>query len=494
MLCYQTEGASPHGGGMWISTDSTPRFTYELPLPDAGPGAPTSAAEGVADVLREALLIGNLLWFARLRWTAISVLAVFGVAGLAVHDLFSFLGLRPPIGWPFLIAVLLLLANLAYLAHAHRIARNPSPRSATWNLWTQIVVDLLALTMVVHFLGSLETVTPFLYLAHVVLACIFFSRGQSLVVVAVASGLYVACVGLEHWQIVSAAGIYLDPGIRQGMTSHSTFPWLTVWSALGIYFVVWFLTSHLSGLVRGQEAELAQANRLLTIAQQEKTRHMLRTTHELKAPFAAIAANAQLLLNGHCGILSDAATEVVRRIAIRCRRLAVEIQEMLQLANLQSADTPPQPISLDLAETTRWAIGRVGAVAQERRVTVDEQLESAFVVAVEDHLKMLLTNVISNAIVYSAEGGIVRVRCDATPPEGSVITIEDEGIGIPQEKLPRIFDEYYRTEEAIRHNKDSTGLGLAIVRHVAVNHGIRVRVESAPGRGTRFTLRFPSTG
>ena len=265
-------------------------------------------------------------------------------------------------------------------------------------------------------------------------------------------------------------------------------------SALGIYFVVWFLASHLSGLVRGQEVELAEANRRLTIAQQEKTRHMLRTTHELKAPFAAIAANAQLLLRGHCGVLPDAATEVVRRIAMRCRRLAVEIQEMLQLANLQSADTPPQPVQLDLAEMARWAIARVGAVAQERRVTVDEQLASASVVAVEDHLKMLLTNIVSNAVVYSAEGGIVRVRCEATPPEGPVVTVEDEGIGIPQEKLPRIFDEYYRTEEAIRHNKDSTGLGLAIVRHVAVNHGIRVRVESAPGRGTRFTLRFPFTG
>ena len=303
-----------------------------------------SAAEGVAAVLQEALLIGNVLWFARLRWMAISVLAVFGVAGLIVHDLFPSLGLRPPIGWPFLIAALLLLANLVFLGHAHRIARNPSPRAATWNLWTQIVVDLLALTMVVHFLGSLETVTPFLYLAHIVLACIFFSRRQSLVVVAIASGLYVACVGLEHWQIVSAAGIYLDPRLRQGMTSHPAFPWLTVLSALGIYFVVWFLASHLSGLVREQEVELAEANRRLTIAQQEKTRHMLRTTHELKAPFAAIAANAQLLLGGHCGILPDAATEVVRRIAIRCRRLAVEIQEMLQLANLQSADTPPQPV------------------------------------------------------------------------------------------------------------------------------------------------------
>jgi signal transduction histidine kinase len=219
---------------------------------------------------------------------------------------------------------------------------------------------------------------------------------------------------------------------------------------------------------------------------------MLRTTHELKAPFAAIAANAQLLLKGHCGILSAQAAEVVARIAARCRRLAVEIQEMLQLANLQSAEEQPAPTRLDLAETIRWAVARVGAVAQERRVIVEEALAAATVVAVEDHIKMLLTNIIANAVVYSTEGGIVRVRCDGTPADGPVVTVEDEGIGIPAEKLPRIFDDYYRTEEAVRHNKDSTGLGLAIVRHVATSHRIRVRVESAPGRGTVFTLRFPA--
>jgi signal transduction histidine kinase len=476
---------------MTTSTESTPRFTYQLPVAAVEPSGSVSATEGTAASLQEALLVGNLLWFVRLRWVAISVLAGFGVAGLVVRGVFPPLGLRPPVGWPFLIAALLLLANLAYLGHARLIVRNPQRRGAAWNLWIQIVVDLLALTVVVYFLGSLETTAPFMYLAHVVLACIFFSRWQSFVVVVVASGLYAACVVVERLQIVHTPGLYLDPLLRQAMTSHAAFPWLTACSALGIFFVVWFLASHLSGLVQQQERELAEANRRLTVAQRDKTRHMLRTTHELKAPFAAIAANAQLLLRGNCGVLTEEAADVVRRIAARCRRLAIEIQEMLQLANLQSADEQPQPIRLDLAEMVRWAIARVGAAAQERRVTVDEDLAPAHVVAVEDHVKMLLTNIIANAVVYSYEGGTVRVRCHVAPPEGPVITIEDEGIGIPAEKLPRIFDDYYRTEEAVRHNKDSTGLGLAIVRHVAVSHGIRVQVESAPNCGTRFMLRFP---
>jgi signal transduction histidine kinase len=496
-VVWSTDGRRGHldGDRRRTATSSTPRCTYDLPLPAAEPTASASASEGAAAALQEALLIGNLLWFVRLRWVAISALALFGAAGFVARDLFPPLGLRPQTGWPFLIAGPLFLANLAYLGHARMILRNPLRRGAAWNLWTQILVDLLALTMVVYFLGSLETTAPFMYLAHIVLACIFFfSRRQSLVVVIVASGLYVVCVALEQLRVVPAPGIYLEPLIRQTMASHPTYPWITVLSSLSIYFVVWLLASRLSRLVRGQEVELAEANRRLTIAQQEKTRHMLRTTHELKAPFAAIAANAQLLLRGNCGVLPDAAAEVVRRIAARCRRLAVEIQEMLQLANLQSADEQPAAVRLDLEEMAQWAIARVGATAQERRVTVSEDLAPAPIVAIEDHIKMLLTNIISNAVTYSTQGGIVRVRCGVAPPEGPVVEVEDEGIGIPAEKLPRIFDDYYRTEEAVRHNKDSTGLGLAIVRHVSLSHGIRVRVESAPGRGTRFTLRFPPTG
>ena len=477
---------------MSASTDPTPRFVYELPLAEPAPSSSASADPDAATPWREALLIGNVLWFVRLRWAAIASLASFGLVGIAFPDLLHSLGLRPQVDWPFLAAALLLLANLGFLGHARLIVRNPLRRGAIWNLWTQIVADLLVLTMVVHFLGSLETPTAFLYLAHVVLACIFFSRRQSLIVAAIAGGLYATCVGMERLHIIQTPGIYLDPLLRRTLTDQPAFPWVTLLSALGIYFVVWFLASHLSELVRGQELELAEANRRLTVAQREKTRHMLRTTHELKAPFAAIAANAQLLLKGHCGIFSEQATQVVARIAARCRRLAVEIQEMLQLANLQSAEEHPTPTRLDVTEMVRWAVARVGAVAQERRVIVEEALSPATIVAVEDHIKMLLTNIIANAVVYSTEGGIVRVRCEGTPADGPVVTVEDEGIGIPAEKLPRIFDDYYRTEEAVRHNKDSTGLGLAIVRHVATSHRIRVRVESAPGRGTAVTLRFPT--
>jgi two-component system phosphate regulon sensor histidine kinase PhoR len=479
------------GGDMATSADSTLRFSYELLAAPSRPSGPLPADDAASEALPETLLIGNVLWFIRLRWVSISCLFVFGAMAFLPYTLFAPLGLRPPNVWPFVAGGILFAANLGFLWHAEWMVRQPPGHGAVLNLWSQIIVDLVVLTILVHFLGSLQTPAPFMYLGHVVLACIFFRRRQSLGVVLISSGLYAGCVGLELLNVIQAPGVYADPTLRNVMVAHFAFPWVTVLSALGIFFVVWYLASHLAAMVRGRDRRLAEANRRLTIVQAEKARHMLRTTHELKAPFAAIAANAQLLLKGSFGVLPDEAAEVVRRIAARCRRLAHEIQQMLQLANLQSENERPLSVELDLADIVRWTAASVGALAQERRVTIETQLAPARVRAAEDHIKMLVSNVVSNAVVYSHTGGRVRVTCLEAPPRTGVIVVEDEGIGIPQSKLPRIFDDYYRTDEAVRHTRDSTGLGLAIVRHIAQTHGIRVRVESEPGRGTRFTLRFP---
>ena len=120
-------------------------------------------------------------------------------------------------------------------------------------------------------------------------------------------------------------------------------------------------------------------------------------------------------------------------------------------------------------------------------------LSGGGVFAAEDHLKMLLMNVLSNAVNYSYDGGTVRVACQRNGDGRAMVTIADTGIGIPAAKLPRIFQEHYRTTEAVKHNKQSTGLGLAIARHVAELYNIHVCVTSRPGDGTTIELTFPQT-
>jgi signal transduction histidine kinase len=136
----------------------------------------------------------------------------------------------------------------------------------------------------------------------------------------------------------------------------------------------------------------------------------------------------------------------------------------------------------------------VEPAARQRGIRFSRSIHPVTIAAVEDHVTMLVDNIVVNAVNYSRDGTEVEVACGVNEAGEARLTVRDQGIGIPREKLPRIFNDYYRTEEAVQHNRASTGLGLAIVRQVATAAHCGVQVESAPGWGTRFTVTFPRAG
>jgi signal transduction histidine kinase len=461
---------------------------YDLPLPgEETPGA--SAAKRDA-ALADPLLTRNALWFCHIRWIVVTGLIALGVV-VWIAGRREFFGLSFRSDWPLAVGAGLAAANVAFLLHARSMSRQRSPRYLLANLWSQIVIDLLAVAVVVHYLGAMETNACFLYLFHIVLACIFLPSRQSLGVTALACTLFALGIGLEAAGILPPTSVYTLAGdpVQFDRTS-----WPAVFnavSAMAVWVLVWVVASHLATAVRRRESQIEETNRRLVQAQKERTNHLLRTTHELKAPFAAIHANAQLLFKGYCGELPPEANEVLYRISVRCKRLSHEIQEMLQLANLRSeAEAPEQPEEFDVVEVTRRMIVQIRPLAEERNVTIEERLNPGRVLFVREHLRMMLANILSNAVTYSHEGDCVRVESGGLADGGAFITVEDRGIGIPADKLSRIFDEYYRTDQAQQYNQASTGLGLAIVSHIARRDRVRVRVESAPGEGTKFILRL----
>ncbi len=474
-----------------------PPGAYEFVPGQAGasPGGPSGPSDHPGQAALDAsLLAENALWFCYLRWVVIAVLTVFGLLGI-LPGFFASMGLRKPGVWPFVTAGVLVLTNVAYLASIKTTSRRTDarPRYATAALWVQIALDLIVLTCVVYFVGPTRTYIPFAYLFHIALACIFFPYRQSLAVTLIACALYAACIVAVSSGLLPPTHLFIEPAGDAGGPDRA-LPALNFIMAIGIWLVVWYLVSHLAAMVRQRDADLHAANERLKAAMAERRRHMLTTTHQLKSPFAAIQANAQLLLEGYCGTLPDEARAVTQRIATRCRALAAEIQEMLQLANLSSTSQRPlRQTALELADVLEWGMGILEPTAQSRRITFDCDMSPARVVAAEDHLKMLLMNFLSNAINYSHDGGTVRVACGRGDNGRATVTIADEGIGIPAAKIPHIFEEHYRTTEAARHNKQSTGLGLAIARHVAELYTIHIRVTSQPGRGTTIELIFPQT-
>ncbi len=461
-------------------------------IDEASEQAEDPCKKACTNVLFNDLLIEHIFWFCRFRWIAIAVLLLFGTLS-NVPGLFDHLRLQTDLRWPFSIAVIAAILNTIFVTHANRLRSADPGRGLLINMWSQILLDLILLTVVVHFFGSLDTVIPFAYLFHIVLSCIFFTRLQSLFVIVFSSYLFMTCVALESSGMLSVSSIFSNPSLTDKSIPNQWMIVMHVAMILAIWFVVWYLVSYISNLVRVRDYELCTTNQRLKEAQEEKSKHLLRLTHELKAPFAAIDANIQVIQKGHCGVLPAKAMELLERISARSRKLGDVIQVMLQLANLRKMSTETTRMeAYDLAEIIRWCIGQLQPAAEKQGVKIDTELQSVQVNANEDCLKMLFLNLISNAIIYSHYDGDVKVVCRAGAGGGAAVSVEDHGIGIKAEKINKIFDEYYRTDEAVLHNKNSNGLGLAIVKHVAQTHRLAVRVASAPDIGTRFEIQFPA--
>jgi signal transduction histidine kinase len=440
-----------------------------------------------ADLLRR-----NAVWFCRLRWAVAALLAGAGAAGW-FDEPFSSWGLRLSPGWPLATAATLVALNVAYrLLLPQSVGRGDMARLRV-NVWAQIIADLVVLTVVIHFVGSVETYALFVYLFHIILACIFFTRIEALAVAAGAAALYLACLAGESAGWLAPRTVLARASVVDRTRLTPEFWAVQTGSALLIWGGIWYLASRQAGELRRRERDLALANARLQSGIEERARHMLQTTHQLKAPFAAIHANAQLLLGGYCGELPDAATAVVEKIFSRCAVLSRQIIEMLQLANLRSAaQSRPQAVPVALGELVESVISRVEPTAASRGIEVRATLEPLSVAIADDHLRMLIENLLTNAVNYSYDGGVVEVRCDRADNGAARVAVRDAGIGIQPDKLPRIFDDYFRAKEASAHNKASTGLGLAIVRDVARMWDVGVDVRTAPGRGTEFTLTFPA--
>ncbi len=464
---------------------------YQLPLTPTGGQAQEPPVGARGALVSEEAFATNTIWFCRLRWIIIAILVGFG--GLTMFPgPAAALGLKANAIWALVCGGILVVCNLAYLIHVRLIGDSPRPSVLHANLWTQIVMDLLVLTAVIHFTGSLETRIANAYLFHVVLACIFFTPRQSSIVALLACALFLICVLGELSGILPLWHLHLDTSIRDAIQASNSAILMLVGSVWGIVLAVWYLASHLSNMLRRNQRDLAETNMRLIAAREERTRHMLHTAHELKTPCSAIYANARILIDGYCGDLPQEAVSVLNRISHRCLGLSSQVQDMLQLANLRSTGAPAaDPESIDAAEPLNACIEQVSPTAAQRNISIETDIKPSMTRGVEEHLSMFFLNLVSNAVNYSRDGGTVRITCQPGDDNRPHATIADEGIGIPPEKLPHIFDEYYRTNDAVQHNRGSSGLGLAIVRQIALEHRIDLSVESQPGRGTVFQAILP---
>ena len=229
------------------------------------------------------------------------------------------------------------------------------------------------LTVVVHYVGSVGTFAPLMYLFHIVLACIFFPCAQSLLVTLCAMGMYLACLLLEHWGIAAHASLLAarppDGGGLGGVLA---------WHFGSLVFIsgtVWYLASRLASALRRRDEELAAINRRLVAATEERARLHDPRDAPIESPVCGHSRQRPASPGGYCGPIPEAAATVIRQIAARCEKLSREIKEMLQLANLRSAaQDPPRAVEIDLAELIGACLANLRPQATKRGIVVEEEV------------------------------------------------------------------------------------------------------------------------
>lgn len=448
----------------------------------------TGLQSGKTDGLSNAVLYGDVRWFIGIRWGVVAVFAAFGVVAAVFPDLLAMAGLRPPKVWPWVLAGVVTLVNLVNIFRLRRLSSAASTKRSRIkaNIWFQIVSDLLVLTVLIYLLGTVDTVIPFAYLFHISLACIFFGRRESFLVLLLSIVLFLSVVFLDAAGLYEHAG-FLLPELRRapGVLPTAIFALPTVF----VWAIVWLLASSLSDDVRRRDAALERANRRIRLADEEINRQMLRVTHDLKAPFSGIESNIQLLKMLHWNAVNADVQKIIDKIDVRSASLRMRIGDILLLGSLRSAaqedafGTAP----VKLHEVLLKVKSDLQALADSKHVTMVIEDGDAVMISDIRQLRILFLNLLSNAVTYSRENGVVTVSA-IRDDNRTGIRIADGGIGISDEAMPHIFEDFYRTPEAVGVNPNSTGLGLAIIRQIAQNLDLTVTVESAPGRGTVFEV------
>jgi signal transduction histidine kinase len=395
--------------------------------------------------------------------------------------------------------------NLLFWVVANRLVSRAAPyESHAVLMHGQIIADMAALTVGLHYSGGLENPFSTCYLLLVVIGSTLMTKRASYYYAGVATILW---IGLLVAEAIGFVPHYNLVGFRLPVRHHEISHILAESAVLATAnFGVAYLTSSIIEKLREGEQRLYDANASCEFRARELVRlnerlqELDRTrslfirlvTHELRAPVAAIQSYLRLILEGY--VPEDRLQEIIAKAEQRARDQLDLIGDLLDLAHLQNlGDARVEPS--DAAAALRDVLDMMQARIEDRQlsVSIDVEPDLPLVTASANHIKQVWINLISNAVKYTESGGKVTI---ALAREGNVIrgSVQDTGIGLAPEEQERIFEEFYRAEAAKTMSRHGTGLGLSIVKGIVRRCGGRVWLESEVGRGSTFFFEIPMAG
>ena len=256
----------------------------------------------------------------------------------------------------------------------------------------------------------------------------------------------------------------------------------------------------LEAKVSERTAELERVNQDLQIANQRlkeldqlKSSFVSIASHELRTPMTSIKGYVDNLLEGIAGPITGKQTAYLTRIKHNTDRLTRLITDLLDLSKIESGLVPLTPVALPLPELISDVVDSLQPLAKQKGLTlVTAPLDRRTIVQADrDKLTQVLMNLIQNAIKFTETGGTVTVESAMNGGGVAHLSVADTGCGIAPDEVGKVFDKFFRGSQSAPQTPGA-GLGLAIAKSLVERHGGAIWVESAPGRGSRFTFTVPT--
>ena len=332
---------------------------------------------------------------------------------------------------------------------------------------------------------------------------------------------------------VSIAYIYLsdrlvralieDPDLLTLVQTYKGVAFVTI-SAVLIYVLVWKsqrenerLLRELDAKVRERTTELRDAVLLAESTNRAKAEFLANMSHELRTPLNAIIGFSEALLSGIYGPVDERHAEYLKDIFVSGENLLSLINDILDLSKIESGSMNLEPRKFSLRELIRSSVGIFKEKMAKHNIRVDYGIDDGpdEIVADQRRVKQILVNLLSNAMKFTPDGGSIRItarlvqssefkvqghggrnverRTSNVEPNGNFyeISIEDTGIGIGKEDIPKLFQSFQQLESPYQKKYGGTGLGLFLTKRLVELHGGRIRVESEKGKGAKFTFSIP---
>ena len=211
-------------------------------------------------------------------------------------------------------------------------------------------------------------------------------------------------------------------------------------------------------------------------------------SHELKTPLTSISGYAEIMKDGL--VRPEDMQHFSEKIYQEASRLITLVEDIIKLSRLDEGRVELEKEEVDLYELSREIISRLAPQAAKNQVRLELTGESVKYTGIRQILDEMIYNITENAIKYNNPGGKVSVWAGSTL-RGKKVVVTDNGIGIPEDQIDRIFERFYRVDKSHSKERGGTGLGLSIVKHGVMLHHGEVHVESKLGEGTRIELVFP---